>query len=261
MGNLKIGEQLLDVDLIIFDKDGTLIDFFYLWGQKARQSIETLVQQVQGDALLLATVCTRLGCDLKTDNVVSDSDMACASLEMVQKTAVQVLQEWGLSWEAAETAVQTHFTPILMALPTAEMIRPIGALSDFLAQCQQAAIKVGIVTSDYRAGTVYALDVLNIQNYIDVLVCGDDALENKPSPAPVWYIAEQCQVEPQKILVVGDSRSDLTMGKNAGVGYCVGVLTGAGTHASLQPVADMIIDSIAEMQVIFSGSDVVAIAD
>ncbi|ALG69249.1 HAD family hydrolase [Beggiatoa leptomitoformis] len=250
MPQVLVGTKIVDIDLIVFDKDGTLIDFFYLWGQKARQSIETLVARVEGDNALLQAICARLGCDLGNNRVVSDSDMACATIADVHQATRQVLCDWGLSIEQAELATQTHFTSILMALPDVDMIRPIGSLNKFLQDCQQIGIKIGVVTSDYRAGTQFALETLDISAWVDVLVCGDDALTSKPSPAPVLHIATQCQIKPQRMMVVGDSSSDLLMGKNAGVACCVGVLTGTGTQESLQRYADIVVESIADIQII-----------
>ena len=48
--------------------------------------------------------------------------------------------------------------------------------------------------------------------------------------------------------VVGDTLHDLAMGRTAGVGLKVGVLTGTGTQASLAAHADMVLGSIAELE-------------
>jgi hypothetical protein len=51
---------------------------------------------------------------------------------------------------------------------------------------------------------------------------------------------------PNTVMVVGDNHCDLEMGRNAGAGYVVGVLSGSGTRADLEPFADVIIDGIAD---------------
>jgi phosphoglycolate phosphatase len=47
---------------------------------------------------------------------------------------------------------------------------------------------------------------------------------------------------------VGDSVADLQMGRAAGAGRCIGVLTGVGTAADLAPYADVTLRSIAELR-------------
>ena len=51
-------------------------------------------------------------------------------------------------------------------------------------------------------------------------------------------------VEPGRTAVVGDSPADLRMGRAAGVGLVVGVLTGVGGRSDLEPDADAVIDSV-----------------
>jgi phosphoglycolate phosphatase-like HAD superfamily hydrolase len=49
--------------------------------------------------------------------------------------------------------------------------------------------------------------------------------------------------------MVGDSISDMTMGKNAKAKASIGVLTGITDRADLEKIADIVIDSIAQMRV------------
>jgi phosphoglycolate phosphatase len=46
---------------------------------------------------------------------------------------------------------------------------------------------------------------------------------------------------------VGDTPADLAMGRAAGVGMVVGVLSGLGGRADLEPYADLIVGSVAEL--------------
>jgi phosphoglycolate phosphatase len=48
---------------------------------------------------------------------------------------------------------------------------------------------------------------------------------------------------------VGDSAADLAMGRSAGAGLVVGVLTGVGRRDDLAPLADVVIASVAELAV------------
>ena len=47
--------------------------------------------------------------------------------------------------------------------------------------------------------------------------------------------------------MVGDAAHDLAMGRAARVGMTVGVLSGTGTAAQLQPLADLVVDSINDL--------------
>jgi phosphoglycolate phosphatase len=49
--------------------------------------------------------------------------------------------------------------------------------------------------------------------------------------------------------VVGDTAADLQMGRAAGAGLIVAVLTGVGGRADLAPLADVMITSVEEFEV------------
>ncbi|HEY9538635.1 MAG TPA: HAD hydrolase-like protein, partial [Kiloniellaceae bacterium] len=55
-------------------------------------------------------------------------------------------------------------------------------------------------------------------------------------------------LDPAAVAVVGDSRHDLEMGRRAGCGLLVGVLTGTSSRDDLAPHAHHVIDSIAELE-------------
>ena len=49
--------------------------------------------------------------------------------------------------------------------------------------------------------------------------------------------------------MVGDTAADLRMGRAAGAGLVVAVLTGVGGRADLAPLADAVIASVEELEV------------
>jgi phosphoglycolate phosphatase len=51
-----------------------------------------------------------------------------------------------------------------------------------------------------------------------------------------------------EVAVVGDNLHDLEMGRSAGAGLVVGVLTGTGEHADLSAHADYVLRSIVELE-------------
>jgi phosphoglycolate phosphatase len=53
-------------------------------------------------------------------------------------------------------------------------------------------------------------------------------------------------------MVVGDNTHDIHMGQSAAAGYNVGVLTGTSTRDELEPEADLVVDSIADLATLWS---------
>ena len=55
-------------------------------------------------------------------------------------------------------------------------------------------------------------------------------------------------VAPGEVLVVGDTLHDLHMGRAAGAGVVVGVLSGTGTRELLAPHCDYVIDDVLALE-------------
>lgn len=63
-------------------------------------------------------------------------------------------------------------------------------------------------------------------------------MQSKPSPQMLFDIMKESQVEPDKMLMIGDSTLDLIMAKNAGVAS-IGVTTGAHSLETLMEHASL----------------------
>ena len=65
---------------------------------------------------------------------------------------------------------------------------------------------------------------------VDFVVCGSDVAAGRPAPYMVFRAMERLGVtDVARVLVAGDTPRDLRAGTNAGAGFVVGVLSGAGT--------------------------------
>ncbi len=60
--------------------------------------------------------------------------------------------------------------------------------------------------------------------------------------------APRPDLSPHQVAVVGDNNHDLHMGRNAGVGLTVAVLTGTGSPQSLAAASDHCIPDITELE-------------
>ena len=94
------------------------------------------------------------------------------------------------------------------------------------------------------------LKELNLLDYFSIVVGGDTLSERKPSPEPLWYVAEILGVAPENMLMVGDSHNDLLAAKAAGC-LSVGVTFGYGNMAQLAcddaTCPDLIVNKLPEI--------------
>ncbi len=233
---------LLDgIDLVVFDKDGTLIDFHAMWGGWAQELGRRLDgatrRPVAGD------VFAAIGFDPVNDRVRAGAPLAVATMAELAEVIAAVIRRWCPSVAAARRAVESAWfrpDPVSSAVPTADLATLFGLLRD-------SDRLIAVATTDDRAPTEATLRGLGIREHVSALACGDDGIGVKPDPAMVLAICAALRVAPDRVAVVGDTPADLAMGRSAGVGRVIGVLTGVGGRTELEPFADAVLGSVREL--------------
>lgn len=75
----------------------------------------------------------------------------------------------------------------------------------------------GIVTNKPSWLTEPLMKVLDPDQQACCVVSGDTLTERKPHPAPLLHGCQQCEVEPEETLYIGDAERDIIAGKRAGM--------------------------------------------
>lgn len=115
-------------------------------------------------------------------------------------------------------------------------------------------IPIGIVTStetEYMERKLTPLVRKGIRQCLSAIVGIEDAPRRKPAPDPLLECSRRLGVNPEKCLYVGDSHVDMLAGKAAGM-VTVGVLTGLDDLARLkQEEPATILDSVNDLNRFF----------
>ena len=153
------------------------------------------------------------------------------------------LQQEGVGASEAERIVDDTWRETISY--NKKHVKPLDDPSTLFKLLKEMGVKVAVCTSDSRVATEQCLRAMDVEPYIDLLVCGDDPnTEPKPSGHNALLICETLGVQPTETLVVGDTLADLGMGRSAELGATVAVLTGVGSVDDLTPQADHVVPSI-----------------
>jgi phosphoglycolate phosphatase len=242
MARLQIGSVPFDAGLVAFDKDGTLIDFEFMWGRIAATWVEHLAAGEAGEGLR-QELYRAMGYEPERQSTDPQSPLAIATTGQLQTIAAATLYRHGIPWPEAEDRARAAFQAGAR-LPLADLIRPAGDVAGVMERLQAAGVWVAVLTTDNRAETEETLRILGVAHLVDHLVCGDDGLAAKPAPDMLLAACEALRVQPACAVVVGDTLGDLLMAQRAGAGLKAAVLTGVGGRALLVPHADVVLDSI-----------------
>ena len=238
---MSFKSQQFAPQLVIFDKGGTLIDFFQVW----RPWVVELARRLESvTGLMLADgFFSAVGFEPMSGRIDHQGRLATKTMSGLRAWAAAWLCELGLSRHAAEGAIASAwFAPD----PLTEA-RPLADLPALFNTLRARGLKIAIATMDDRAPTEATLAKLGVASLVDVLVCADDGLALKPAPDMVWAVCQATGVEAAQAVVVGDAEMDMLMGQAAGVGLVVGVLSGIAPQDALAPHADVLLMSVAEL--------------
>jgi len=76
--------------------------------------------------------------------------------------------------------------------------------------------KKGLITNTPKNCTYKILEKFSIQKYFDTVVTTDDVEKGKPDPEIVLKACKDLNVDPSKVVLVGDTLSDIKAGREAG---------------------------------------------
>jgi phosphoglycolate phosphatase len=188
-------------------------------------------------------VFAAIGFDPTVTRVLPGGPLAVSTMAGIAETVAAVVRRWCPSVAAARRAVETAwFEPDPVALA-----RPLADLPDLFGRLVASGRQTAVATTDNRGPTEATLRALGIREHVSALACGDDGIGLKPDPAMVLAVCAALRTEPLRTAIVGDTPADLAMGRAAGLGRIIGVLSGVGPRAELEPLADDLLESVGEL--------------
>lgn len=220
---MSLDRNKLFVDAVIFDMDGTLIDSIDIYFEIVEIALRRLeLPQVSRTKILDAAETGDFNWDLVLPDEVKNKkdEIIVAAWEIINEVAPQMFEE------------------------NLELIR--GA-DNILQNISSGMPKIGLVTSTQRQHLKIKMQPLKsagVERLFEVIITSDDVPNRKPDPDPLIECAKRLDVNPNKCVYVGDTRTDMQAGKAAGM-RTVGVLTGFDEYEILEKEnPDAIIDSV-----------------
>jgi phosphonatase-like hydrolase len=147
--------------------------------------------------------------------------------------------------EEANVAFERHF----MDSARVTGVNEVPGARDTVERLKSRGVGVALTTGFSRDTREGLIDLLGWDDLFPLRVSPADAGRGRPAPDMLLICALRSRVSAvHTIMVVGDTASDMQAGRRAGVGQCVGVLTGTDNHARLlSSGADITLSSVAEL--------------
>lgn len=209
-------KMLHDIDAVIFDLDGSLVDSMWMW---RAIDIEYL---------------GRFGIPLPEDLQSKIEGMSFSETAVYFKEFFHIpdsLEKIKADWNRMAWDKYTNKVPLKPGIP------------EFLEGCRKNRIMLGIATSNSRELVENIADVHNLRDYFTCIMTGCDVAHGKPAPDIYLAVAEKLNVKPEKCLVFEDIIPGIQAGISAGMKVCA-VEDAYSLHAkeSKQSLADFYIE-------------------
>jgi phosphoglycolate phosphatase len=222
---------------ILFDKDGTLIDYERTWIPINRAAAAFAAG---GDAALAAELLRLNGHDPANDRVTPGSVLAAGSIDDI---AMAFAAHLGARTPRALAAGLDR----VYSEGGASHAALIDGAQEAVAELKRRGFRLGVATNDSIAGLQASLGRTGILELFEFTAGCDSGFGGKPDPRMALGFCEAMGLAPREIAMVGDAVHDLAMGRAAGAGLNIGVLSGTSEREDLEDFADLILGSVNDL--------------
>ncbi len=227
----------MTIRAILFDKDGTFVDFDRTWGPAAYRVMERMAQ---GD---------RAG--IERLMAVSAFDEAAMRFHPTSPLVAGSSADYGPLWaEALGQPFSAAFTDAMDVLFVEEGLAgltPIGEPAAVMEALKARGLVLGVVTNDSENGARSQTARLGIDHHFDFIVGWDSGHGRKPAPGQITAFLDAWQMAPQEVVLIGDSLHDMHAARAAGV-IAVGVTSGPLVPDGFADHADVVLPSFMELE-------------
>ena len=241
--------QIDNIETVLFDKDGTIIDLHYFWGKMTEMRANKVIKKYKIPQENFSKICHFLGYDLNTKKMLSDGITALYSRPKIIEIFKENLEEFGIisSTEDIENIFDSVSAKFYKNM--SEYTKPIKEAIDFIKELYQAGVKLGIVTSDSIESTKLTLKHYGWEKYFDVVIGRESSEFTKESGEPTKLALKTLNATPKTTIMIGDAPMDYVSAKNAEVNITILVATGQIKKEELETTSPFVVNSLSEIKI------------
>jgi phosphoglycolate phosphatase len=211
-----------EVEAILFDFEGTLVDFQWNLAGAVAETLEML-----------------RGMGFPKDGIRS------RKYSTLMPEAMQVASEIGLQPDEVREQIGRVYDRFDEDALTRWALRP--NVTDFLNEVKRRGGHIALVSNIGNKILSPAMSKLGLEGYFGVTVNRNNVTNPKPDPQGINYVLEKLSVQKDKAVFVGDSLDDVNAARNAGLRV---IIIGEGENLKEEILAakpERIINGYAEL--------------
>jgi phosphoglycolate phosphatase len=190
--------NVLAIRAILFDKDGTIVDFDRTWGPAVQAVLRHLAG---GNAALYRKLSAESG-------LVDGAHFGPDSPLIDEPTSVFAARWASLLGRPADAAFFEEIDRLLCEATT-EHLTPIGDPKAVMSELASRGYQLGLITNDAEATARAHVRKLGLDRILAFVAGYDSGLGVKPEPGSVLAFAAAVGVSTTEIVMVGDTALDI----------------------------------------------------
>lgn len=223
----------MPIRAILFDKDGTFIDFHRTWGPAALSVMNVLAK---GDAGALGRLVAASGFDAVSLRFDPASPLLAGS-------TADFAPQWAEAIGIQETAAFRAEIDDLFTRIGLESLTQIGDPGIAFGALRRRGLTLGVITNDSERGAVAQLNALGLIECFSFIAGWDSGHGRKPGPGQIEAFLKLHRMRPDEVIMVGDTLHDMHAARAAGV-VALGVASGLLGAEAFDGHADHVLPSI-----------------
>ena len=240
-------------EIILFDKDGTLIDIHHYWSSMLKLRASLIIDQWFKHHINKKSIerdlIDSMGVDLLSGKIKLKGPVGIKSRNYIVGIASNIVRSNGIDIENQE--IEDIFLEIdsVTSNNMMSLLRPLPGVLSLLKNLKNMGILMAVVSNDITSRTYLALKSLGINDCFTEVIGGDEVQNNKPSADLALLVSQKTGIKVDKMMVIGDSLVDIKMGLSAKINLNVAVLTGLSEKKSFEGFNCIIIDNLESIEV------------
>jgi phosphoglycolate phosphatase len=226
-----------DIRGILFDKDGTLVDFEATWFTIADQ---LALRAGAGDRAVADRLLEAGGYDFAQRAFRPDSIIAAG-------TNADIVSLWYPDLAPHERMAEIEAFDRFTTEHGASRPVAVAGCEEAIRALHAMGFSLAVATNDSTAGAERTISALGIAQMFVAAYGYDSVAAPKPAPDIVAAFCDLTGLKPSQVAMVGDNSHDMEMARAGRCGLAVAVLSGTGTRERLAPMADVVLASIADL--------------
>ncbi|WP_421908324.1 HAD family hydrolase [Methanolacinia petrolearia] len=228
--------EIKDIELIIFDKDGTLFELYPYWATVARRRAENICKIIhEDDPSAIEWIASLMGVDYSGATMNPKGPIGVFNRDYIQDLLCRELNEKGYFIEINDIVDAFKEADIYISDDGVlkQSLVPVAGLVEFLKSIK-GNCRCAIFSYDQTINLKHIVELMELEGFFSMLLGGDLLEYPKPSPWGAEKIMSEQDISRENTILIGDSVNDIKSGRDAG---CQKVITRRSEISDLDEIS------------------------